>query len=171
MQDCMDTYGGLVWSLARRLSTTSSEAEEAVQEIFISLWENASRFDPEKMKEATFVAMIARRRLIDRFRKTQRHDKAIRAAGNETATTFDAEPETEHASEEVSQVMEALASLSPDQQKVIRLAVHGGLSHSQIAEQTGYPLGTVKTHVRRGLQRIRDMIEQAPSEQPAGGAS
>jgi RNA polymerase sigma-70 factor (ECF subfamily) len=69
VQDCLDSYGGLVWSLARRMSPNTNEAEDAVQEIFIDVWKNAARFDESQSSETTFVAMIARRRLIDRLRK------------------------------------------------------------------------------------------------------
>jgi RNA polymerase sigma-70 factor (ECF subfamily) len=61
--ECIDRFGGLIWSLARRLSAGPADAEDAVQEVFIALWENAGRFDPEKGAEVTFVAMIARPRL------------------------------------------------------------------------------------------------------------
>ena len=69
---CIDRFGGLVWSLARRFLDRPTEAEDAVQEIFIELWKSASRFDPSIASETTFVAMIARRRLIDRQRKLGR---------------------------------------------------------------------------------------------------
>ena len=72
VRECMDRYGGLVWSLARRFLYSSNEAEDAVQEIFLDLWKHAGRFDPNVAAEATYVAMIARRRLIDRVRKRTR---------------------------------------------------------------------------------------------------
>ncbi len=65
---CIDTYSGLVWSLARRFLQNEADAEETVQEIFLELWEKAARFDPGVAGEVTFVSMIARRRLIDRRR-------------------------------------------------------------------------------------------------------
>ena len=71
MQECINQYGGLVWSLARRFSASAADAEDAVQEVFITLWKYASRFDESKGSETTFVSMIARRRLIDRLRRTR----------------------------------------------------------------------------------------------------
>jgi RNA polymerase sigma factor (sigma-70 family) len=67
--DCIDRYGALIWGLARRLSSSPSDAEEATQEIFLWIWRHAARFDPSLGSEKTFIAMIARRRLIDRLRK------------------------------------------------------------------------------------------------------
>ena len=72
VEECMVEYGGLVWSLARRLSPSNADAEDAVQEIFVELWKNASRFDSAKASEKTFIAMIAKRRLIDRLRHKNR---------------------------------------------------------------------------------------------------
>ena len=67
--ECIDQYGPLVWSLARRLSRTASDAEDATQEIFLDIWRSAGRFDASQGSDKVFIAMIARRRLIDRLRK------------------------------------------------------------------------------------------------------
>ncbi|MEJ2601953.1 MAG: sigma-70 family RNA polymerase sigma factor [Gammaproteobacteria bacterium] len=69
---CVERYSGLVWSLARRFIAIEADAEDAVQEIFVEIWNTAGRFDPSKSAEATYISMIARRRLIDRLRKTSR---------------------------------------------------------------------------------------------------
>jgi RNA polymerase sigma-70 factor (ECF subfamily) len=66
---CQDTFGGLVWSIARRMLGATAEAEDAVQEVFIELWRSAGRYDPERGTEVQFVATIARRRIIDRVRR------------------------------------------------------------------------------------------------------
>jgi RNA polymerase sigma-70 factor (ECF subfamily) len=166
MQSCMDTYGGLVWSLARRLCPTASEAEDAVQEAFISVWENAKRYEPAKGAEVTFVAMIARRRLIDRGRKYQRQQRVV----DEVRAQERPPEEVRHevagqasAVDEAQRAMEAMSSLSESQQRVLRLAIHQGLTHEQIAMTTDLPLGTIKTHARRGLMRIREMLSEAKS--------
>ena len=80
MQECIDRYGGLVWSLARRLSLSPAEAEDGVQEAFIELWKHAERFDPEVASETTFVSMIARRRLIDRRRSRASKDRLVKTS-------------------------------------------------------------------------------------------
>src|ERR1700677_2228173 len=69
VRECMDRYGALVWSLARRLSRTASDAEDAAQEIFLDIWRSAARYDASQASDKVFIATIARRRLIDRLRK------------------------------------------------------------------------------------------------------
>jgi RNA polymerase sigma factor (sigma-70 family) len=163
VQAVIDRYGGLVWSLARRFSISSEDAEDAVQEIFLELWKSASRYDPAVGGEATFIAMIARRRLIDRARKAGRalQSQAIPEGGiaaPEKPGSGSGTLRSEQA-DEVSRAREALARLSPEQQRVLRLSIYHGLSHDEIARATGLPLGTVKTHARRGLIRIREILE------------
>lgn len=162
MQECIDLYGGLVWSLARRLSPSPTDAEDAVQEIFIALWEHADRFDARKGEEVTFVSTIARRRLIDRLRKHQR-DRRVVTEAEEQARGLEPTRRPEDRDElarndEVDRAAEAIEQLTPDQRRCLHLSVHFGLTHQVIAEQTGLPLGTVKTHIRRGLQRVRALL-------------
>jgi len=166
---CLGQYGGLVWSLARRFSGSLEDAEDAVQEIFTELWRCADRYNPEVASEATFVAMLARRRLIDRNRaKSRRPDESPLIEGMDPAFPEPSE-EAMSQSEDVSRVMEAVKELNPDQQKVLRLSIEG-YSHERIATSTGLPLGTVKTHIRRGLQRVRRSLEAAPDSVGSGGS-
>lgn len=163
VQACIDRYSGLVWSLARRFCPTPSDAEDAVQEIFLDVWRSAARFDESVASETTFVAMIARRRLIDRGRRTGR---AVASLDNEdgAAPVVDRAPRAESTladAEDAQRAAIALDSLKPEQQKVLRLSIYQGLSHERIAEATGMPLGTVKTHVRRGLIRLREILGKA----------
>jgi RNA polymerase sigma-70 factor (ECF subfamily) len=160
VRDTIDRYSALVWSLARRLSPTRADAEDAVQEIFISLWKSADRYDPGTAKESTFVAMVARRRLIDRMRKTGRRPDIGGAELNESLAppVRDGHEENVINGEHSRIVAEAFRELSQDQQRVLRLSLQHGQSHSQIAESTGIPLGTVKTHARRGLIRLKEAI-------------
>ena len=154
VQECIDKYGGLVWSLARKLSPDETEAEDAVQEIFIELWKNAARFDDAQSSEVTFVAMIARRRLIDRLRKSNRQPQTYSIDAEESKF----EPQYNEQLEvrtDAAVAFRAMQQLRPEQQKVLQLAIYQGLSHQEISGATGIPLGTVKTHARRGLEKIR----------------
>ena len=166
--ECVDTYGGLVWSLARRTLNRPSEAEDAVQEVFIALWKNASRFDPSIASETTFVAMIARRRLIDRQRRNVRRPEGDAVAVEDLPLSAPEELKQFELQDEAAKAAAALEQLKPEQRNVLRLAVCHGWPHQLIADRLGLPLGTVKTHVRRGLIRVREELAAeriAPSKE------
>lgn len=170
LQECIDRYGGLVWSLARRFCGSGTmggpaEAEDAVQEIFISVWENAKRFDESVASETTFIAMIARRRLIDRRRKRLRRKDSAALPVAESPAVF-VESESPGLIDEARRAAEALAQLRPEQKQVLELSLLHGRTYEQIAESTGMPVGTVKTHARRGLIRVREImgVTAAPNE-------
>lgn len=154
---CIEAYSGLVWSLARRFLANEADAEEAVQEIFLELWEKAHRFNPGVAAEVTFVSMIARRRLIDRRRKLAAEPVAEALDEVEHWLSEDAQGVLE-ANAEMERVVGIIRTLKPDQQEVINMASWLGMSHGAIAEQTGIPLGTVKSHVARGLSTIRKVL-------------
>lgn len=163
VSDCVNRYGGLVWSLARRFTGSQADAEDAVQEIFISLWKSAERFDSTKSSETTFVAMIARRRLIDLNRKRQTATRAIPSQpieSSEPVTVSDPTAQVE-LSDDATEALRVLHELPNDQQEAIKLSVYSGLTHIQIAERMNLPLGTIKTHIRRGLVRVREKLNQS----------
>ena len=156
----IDAYGALVWSLARKYFGRSAEAEDAVQDAFVAVWKAADRYDPEVAGESTYIAMIARRRMIDQLRKQGRRVAAQPLEGSP-------EPEADIANqladqEQVATVLSAIDELDPPQPEVIRHSLMDGLTHSEIAEKTGLPLGTVKTHIRRGLIKVRQALGIAP---------
>lgn len=155
---CIDQYGGLIWSLARRLLIRPTDAEDAVQEVFIELWKKAHLFDPSIGSETTFVAMIARRRLIDRRRRESRRLESDAVPIDEAPIPTAVEPIESELQDEAARAARALGVLRPEQRSVLQLAVCEGWSHQLIAERLGLPLGTVKTHVRRGLARIREEL-------------
>jgi len=163
VEACMDQFGPIVWALSRRMSPSREDANDAAQEIFIDLWSKAGRYDPDVASEKTFVAMIARRRLIDRLRKRGRQPKTEPlVAAAEAVSSQPTDPvETR---DEARRVEALLDGLKPQQRQVIRLAVMEGWTHRQISERLDIPLGTVKTHVRRGLQRVRDLLGRGGEE-------
>ncbi|MFO0739763.1 MAG: sigma-70 family RNA polymerase sigma factor [Labilithrix sp.] len=156
-------YGTLVWSLARRYTRGRDEAEDAVQEIFVDLLESASRFDPERGTESGFVAMIARRRLIDLARR-----RAVRAIESTTEGKRGSDPGATPLDEQsiaramradeaidAKTIARAIDQLPPEEREVLVLATLGGRSYAEIATMKDLPLGTVKTYGRRGLLRVR----------------
>lgn len=167
MQDLIDGYGGLIWSLALRFCPTRDDAEDATQEIFTDLWKSAHRYREQRASERVFISMIARRRLIDRLRREKRRrefepfaaglasDQEIGGDGGERG--WDAE-----------QAARAIQDLSADQRRVLEMSVGQGMTQREIAEATETPLGTVKTHMRRGLIRLRDQMATTASDGDAG---
>ena len=167
---CIRQYGGLVWSIARRYFRDSAEAEDAVQEVFTDLWRSAARFDRNIRSEQVFVAMIARRRVIDRLRQVTRHPTEQLPEGPLEATRAEGNPEV---CAEVAVVQARMDELREDERSVLDLGVVQGYSHSQIAERLKMPLGTVKSHMRRGLLRLQEWLGEAPDKAPdnkGGGA-
>ena len=158
VQDCLNTYGGLVWSLARKMMPVADEAEDAVQEVFIEIWKNAERFDETKSSETTFVAMLARRRIIDRLRKSSRQPQTnpIDDMLSEPSNTGEQDIKN---SAEAGEALEMLRELRPEQKQVLMLSIVHGFSHQEIADVLDIPLGTVKTHARRGLIQAKELLE------------
>jgi len=170
--ECIAKYGGLIWTLARRRLAKREDAEDVVQEVFIDVWRSANRFDPQMAEEITFVAMIARRRIIDRLR---------RRAGFETASIDEAraadlaDPAGDgpvsrrlELGEEARLANEHFERLKPEEQEVLRLSIYDSLSHAAIAAHTGLPLGTVKSHIRRGLDSLRQTLAGRPRDDRRG---
>jgi RNA polymerase sigma-70 factor (ECF subfamily) len=160
VDECLARYGGLVWALARRFSPTPTDAEDAAQEVFTDLWRFADRFDPRVSAEATFVAMIARRRLIDRRR---RHSRRVPTTDLNQAEGVPARPAPQgvELSDEVRTIRAQFEHLREEERQVLELAIGQGLTQVQIGERLGLPLGTVKTHARQGLIRLRQLVAES----------
>lgn len=157
VQECLKKYGGLVWSIARKMLRSTEDAEDAVQEIFVDVWKNAGRFDETKSSETTFIAMIARRRLIDKIRYSARRISAD-SLDDVLLEPFTRSDKTMQICIEANQAAEAMRNLRPEQQQVLRLSIIQGMSHQEISDATGMPLGTVKTHARRGILQVREFL-------------
>ena len=156
---CLESFGPLVWSLARKYTPTNADAEDAVQDIFLDLWRSASRYDPERSSEPAFVAMIARRRLVDLRRRRARRD------GDEELVedVVSGKIGSAELRVEASLAARALTNLEPAEREILVLATYDGLTQQEISTRLGLPLGTVKTTARRALLRMRALLgEPAP---------
>jgi RNA polymerase sigma-70 factor (ECF subfamily) len=158
VDECLDRYGSLVWSLSTRLSATKADAEDAVQEIFIDIWRNAWRFQADRGSEVAFISTIARRRLIDRNRRGNRVIQTSSAVSLDTMIGSDRSSNADNIDEDIEQLKICMRSLRDKDKEIIELAIYAGLSQSQIAERAATPLGTVKTLIRRALVRLRDCM-------------
>jgi RNA polymerase sigma-70 factor (ECF subfamily) len=146
------------------------DAEDAVQEIFVEIWRTAERFDPDVASEATYITMIARRRLIDKYRRRSR-DLDTTTLTEELITGSTDHEEQIDISDEAERARRYMQQLRPEERQVLELSIDDGMSQTQIAEATNLPLGTVKTHARRGLIRLRELLgESAVSEFKGAGA-
>ena len=131
-------------------------AEECAQEVMVTLWNKAHLFDPSKASVSTWIFTIARNRRIDLLRKQKRPEPEDLPWGPE------AEPDQADAmglQQETEQLGEALAALPDEQRKLIERAYFGELSHSEIAAETGLPLGTIKSRIRLALERLRHTMK------------
>jgi len=160
VEACLDRYGPLVWSVVRSVVFDRDLCEDAVQEVFLALWLEAGRFDPALSSEAGFVALVARRRAIDAVRRRVRRTRDLVDHEPDTIAVADERLDEVETEEEVALAQSLLSELRPEQQRVLRLSLVDGMSHGEIAERTGMPLGTVKTHARRGLAAAREKLAE-----------
>jgi RNA polymerase sigma factor (sigma-70 family) len=159
MNECIDRYGGLIWGIVRRAIKDNAAAEDLVQEIFTEVWKKAASFDPALASEATFIALVARRRSIDFLRRQGRQPgfEPLEAAESIPVSSapepaVDCDPEA---------VKSSIATLPDDTRQLFRMFFEDGFTHPEIAEKTGLPLGTVKTRLRRGLLTLRERLSRA----------
>jgi RNA polymerase sigma factor (sigma-70 family) len=151
-----ERLGGLVHGLAARALGPGADAEDVTQQVFISAWNTRSGYYPEKGPLAAWIVGITRHRVADalaRSRRDLRLTQAAASAGVEPVQSFDTT-----ATNRVVLLAE-LARIGQPQRGIMELAFFQDLTHEQIAERTGIPLGTVKSHIRRTLQRLRDRLE------------
>jgi len=155
VDELLKSHGAMLWSLAlHSCHGNRADAEDAVQEILIDLWRFAHQFDPDRGGDTVFISMIARRRLIDRFRRRGPIETEL------DAETLAYEPDFVSALETVSDfsaMLRCMRSLRREERRVLRLGFFRGLSQTEIADRTGMPLGTVKSLMRRGQIRLREL--------------
>src|SRR5580693_9010954 len=152
MSELYDRYSRVVYAVALRVLQDAAAAEDILQDVFLQLWRNPDAFDASRGSLAAWLAVISRHRSIDRLRKRRPEtdiEDCVIAGGP------DLRDETERRLV-IEKVRNVLAEMNPDQRKVLELAFFQGLTHTEIAEKTGEPLGTVKTRIRTGLQFLRN---------------
>jgi RNA polymerase sigma-70 factor (ECF subfamily) len=157
-----DRCSGRALAVAQRMLRSRSDAEEVVQEAFLQIWKRAETYDPARGGVDAWVATIVRTRAVDRLRALGANAKML--ASNEAAVDVGAPevPSPSHqleSAQDRARVNAALKELSPEQRSVLELAFFEGLSHREIAERTGQPLGTVKTRVRLGMLKLAGVLE------------
>ena len=148
------TLGLLSRILGRRM-----EAEEVLQEVFLQIWTQADRYDADRSTPRGWILMLARSRALDRLRRRDASRRREEAVGTEQDdATSPLGTERLESLERRRQVTGALDSLSPDQRRCIELAFFEGLTHTQIAERLEAPLGTVKSRILLGMNKLRQTL-------------
>ena len=148
-----------VYGLVRRVLRDAAQAEEVAQEVFLEVWRSAASFDASRGGAMTWLLTIAHRRAVDRVRSAQAAtDRDLRFGRQQVERDVDVVSEAVEQSLDTAAVREALSSLTVLQRQALTLAYYGGYTHTEVAELLGVPLGTVKTRIRDGLIRLRDLM-------------
>jgi len=156
-----DGYASLVFAMALRLLRARSEAEDLLQEVFLQAWRRAATYDPDRGNPEAWLVTMTRTRGIDKLRSRRRREERIRPVEDESPADQGAVASGADRSEAKLTVMGALAGLPDLQRRVLELAYFDGLTQSEIATRLGEPLGTVKTRMRTGLERLRGFLGSA----------
>lgn len=159
-----DRYSPIVYSMVVRIVRETAEAEDVVQEIFLTIWNKVSLFNQEKGSVYTWIVTITRRKAIDRLRSKELMSRRERI--NEEAAAAIPDPaymanplNVAIGGEYEGMMRSALMGLSDDQRLVIELSYYEGCTQEQIAGRLNIPLGTVKTRMRQGLMKLRDTLQ------------
>ncbi len=155
-----DRYGGLVYTLALKLLDRPDQAEDLTQDVFLNFWQQ-EKFDPTRAKLSSYLCLITRSRAIDKLRSRRSEQKSIERLQHHVI------PETElptildsvTLAEEQAVVRQSLSRLIEQQRQTLELSYYQDLSQSAIAKQLDLPLGTVKTHMRQGLIKLRQLLQ------------
>lgn len=152
-----DQIAPRVLGLVRRLLRDHAQSEEVTQEIFLEIWQSATRFDAVKGAASTWIMTMAHRRAVDRVRASQSsRDRDVKIGIRDFNNSYDNVAETVGVRIEHERVEKAMLRLTELQRQAVSLAYYGGYSHSEVAEMLGVPIGTVKTRLRDGMIRLRD---------------
>lgn len=161
-----DRLSDPLYSLALKMLGDASDAQDALQEVFVQIWSRARTYDREKSSVFSWAVLLTRSRAIDRLRARARRlrvvggstaDEAERAEAT-YASTLETASDTVNRNDEAARVRSLLNNLPSEQREAIELAFFGHLTHHEIAAQLGQPLGTVKARIRRGLLKLREQL-------------
>lgn len=155
MGEIYAAYGSLVYSMSYHALGHRQDAEDAVQQVFTRAWRGRGTYDPHRPLGA-WLTGIARRVVADLYAERHRHRRSLDAVAREHRSGSGG-PLTEQVIDRVV-VQHALAELGPPQDEILRLAFVDGLTHAQIARHLDLPAGTVKSHVHRGLKKLRQSL-------------
>lgn len=157
-----DRFAPGLYSMVIKMTGDEAEAQDVLQEAFSHIWRKAMTFDPRRSAAFTWAVMITRNKCIDRLRVRQRFARIAEKAAIETdqdTALEDSAAELAELRDDQGRVRAALAQVSADQRQAIELAFFNDFTHEEIAERLSTPLGTVKARIRRGLLKLRELLE------------
>jgi RNA polymerase sigma-70 factor, ECF subfamily len=158
LAELYDRHGRIAYGLALRVLRDSALAEDAVQDAFLGVWRSAAQFTPERSKASTWLMTLVHRRAVDLVRREQhRRAEPLEAA---SVPAGDATDEVVWLRFERERVQRALRALPDAQREALELAYYGGFSQSELADRLGQPLGTIKSRMFAGLNRLRELLEE-----------
>jgi RNA polymerase sigma factor (sigma-70 family) len=157
-----DRFGRVAYGLALRILRDAALAEDAVQEAFLQVWRGAADYRSERAKASTWVLTFVHRRAVDLVRREERRRAEPVDALPEPVAPGADEAAVDRSRREI--VQEALSRLPADQREAIQLAYYGGLTQSELAERLNQPLGTIKSRMFTGLQRLHTLLIEAGFE-------
>jgi len=159
LTELYDRYGRVLYSLAYRILGSPEEAEEVVLDVFAQVWKNAASYSHHRGRVDSWLFMMTRSRALDRIRRRKRQLRSIQAISLETKGCSTEDPVEEvFITQRRVQILMALAQLPSQQREALELAYFNGLTHAEIAAQTNIPLGTIKTRLRLGLAKLREIL-------------
>lgn len=153
-----DRYRVILFGLLMRILNNREEAEDVLQEVFLQVWRKATDFDQTRGRPFTWLVTLARSRGIDRLRTLAARERLAEAGARQSSEEISDAASDAFKSEQRDLVTDALAQLPDEQKRPIMLAYFDGLTQSEIATRLGTPLGTVKTRMRTGLMRLRELL-------------
>lgn len=153
-----DSYSRILFRLILRILNDREEAEDVLQEVFLQVWRRAADYDERRGRPFTWLVTLARSRAIDRLRALGSRQRAVTESAREVSEEVSDAARDAFKSEQGEIVRRALAELPEEQRRALVLAYFEGLSQSEIAVRLGAPLGTVKTRMRSGLMKLRELL-------------
>ena len=157
-----DRTSRVLFSMARQILRNDAAAEDLLQDVYVQVWDRAGSFDESLGRPITWLITLTRNRAVDRLRASQRFERMIEAAQEESVLTSagNAAVEPEMDGEQRRVIRAALNGLAAEQRQALDMAFFGGLTQSEIAEELKVPLGTVKARIRRGMLQLRDALKR-----------
>jgi RNA polymerase sigma-70 factor (ECF subfamily) len=156
-----DRFAAILFGIVLRILRSRAEAEEVLQDTFLQIWQRAASFDERRGRVIPWLTLLARSRALDRLRNRNLQGRPAAEAADEPEPQSAGAVDEVMAGEEGLLVRRALTAISEDQRTALTLAYFEGLTQSEIAARVAKPLGTVKTHTRLGLMKLRELLAEA----------